>query len=111
MKPSRGEVWLVNLNPVKGHEQAGRPALVISVDIFNQGPAELTIVLPITAQDKHIPLHVPLEPPEGGLQKTSYVKCEDIRSISTERLVARLGTVTPAKLTLIEDRIRILLGL
>lgn len=112
MRPSRGEVWLVDLNPVKGHEQAGRrPALVISVDIFNQGAAELAVVLPITAQNKHIPLHVPLEPPEGGLQKTSYVKCEDIRSISTGRLVARLGTVTSAKLTLIEDRIRILLGL
>ena len=74
MRPSRGEVWLVDLNPVKGHEQAGRrPALVISVDIFNQGAAELAVVLPITAQNKHIPLHVPLEPPEGGLQKPAML--------------------------------------
>jgi mRNA interferase MazF len=112
MKPSRGEIWLVDLNPVKGHEQAGRrPALVISVDIFNQGAAELTVVLPITTQNKHIPLHVPLVPPEGGLQKTSYIKCEDIRSISTDRLVSKLGTVPLTKLSLAEDRIKILLGL
>jgi mRNA interferase MazF len=112
MKPLRGEVWLVDLNPVKGHEQAGRrPALVISVDLFNQGGAELVVVLPITAQEKHIPLHVSLEPPEGGLEKASYIKCEDIRSISTGRLVAKLGAVTPKKLALVEDRIKILLGL
>ncbi len=112
MKPSRGEIWLVDLNPVKGHEEAGRrPALVLSVDIFNQGAAELAVVLPITSQNKHIPLHVPLEPPEGGLQKTSYIKCEDIRSISTERLVTRTGIVPSTTMALIEDRIRILLGL
>jgi len=37
---SRGEIWFVNLNPARGHEQAGiRPALIVSVNIFNQGPA------------------------------------------------------------------------
>ena len=44
--PARGEVWLLNLSPTKGHEQEGqRPALVISVDAFNQGPADLIVVL------------------------------------------------------------------
>src|SRR5438128_11466126 len=48
--PIRGEVWLIDLNPVRGHEQAGRrPALVVSDDLFNQGPAGLVIVLPITS--------------------------------------------------------------
>ncbi|MDX2212140.1 MAG: type II toxin-antitoxin system PemK/MazF family toxin [Oculatellaceae cyanobacterium bins.114] len=41
----RGQVWLADLNPVKGHEQAGkRPCLIISVDLFNQGPAGLVVV-------------------------------------------------------------------
>ena len=45
----RGEVWDMNLDPVIGHEQAGaRPALVVSVDLFNEGPAELIVVAPIT---------------------------------------------------------------
>jgi len=43
-KPARGEIWLVDLNPTRGHEQAGkRPALVVSVDLFNFGPAELVV--------------------------------------------------------------------
>ncbi|AEG15176.1 transcriptional modulator of MazE/toxin, MazF [Desulfofundulus kuznetsovii DSM 6115] len=110
--PLRGEVWLVDLNPVRGHEQAGRrPALVVSVDMFNSGPAELVVVLPITTKDKGIPLHVRIDPPEGGVKETSFVKCEDIRSVSTERLTARLGRVSRDVMALVEDRIRILLGL
>ena len=52
-QPNRGDVWIVDLDPTKGHEQAGkRPCLVISVDIFNQGPADLVMVLPITTKAK-----------------------------------------------------------
>lgn len=110
--PLRGEVWLVDLNPVRGHEQAGkRPALVISVDAFNTGPAGLAIVLPMTSREKGIPLHVRVDPPEGGVKATSFVKCEDIRSVSTERLIAKLGRVSAETMALVEDRVRILLGL
>jgi len=108
----RGEVWLIDLNPVRGHEQAGkRPALVISVDLFNSGPAGFVVVLPITTKDKKIPLHVRLEPPEGGLNEISFVKCEDVRSVSTERLTVCLGQVSQSVLALVEDRVKILLGL
>ncbi len=42
---SRGEVWLVDLNPLRGREQAGkRPGLVVSVNSFNQGAANLVVV-------------------------------------------------------------------
>jgi mRNA interferase MazF len=105
-------VWLVDLNPVRGHEQAGkRPGLVISVDIFNQGAAGLAVVLPITSKDKGIPFHVEVNPPEGGLKTTSFVKCEDVRSVSTERFEKRLGTVSLNTLAAVEDRLKVLLGL
>ena len=111
-KPSRGEVWFLNLDPTQGREQAGRrPALVISVDPFNHGPADLVVVLPITSKAKGIPFHVTLAPPEGGVQQTSYIKCEDVRSVSRSRLRERWGTVTPQTLADIEDRLRILMGL
>ena len=111
-RASRGEIWLVGLDPTKGREQAGmRPALVISVDIFNHGAAELVVAIPITSKAKGIPLHIKVDPPEGGLSMTSYVKCEDVRSISTSRLVKKLGTVTPSTIDAVEDRLRILLGL
>ena len=109
---SRGEVWMVGLDPTKGREQAGmRPALVISVDIFNHGPADLVVVIPITSKAKGIPLHVEITPAEGGLTTTSFVKCEDVRSISTSRLVRRLGKLSDRTTDAVEDRLRILLGL
>ena len=111
-RASRGDIWLVGLDPTKGREQAGmRPALVISVDIFNHGAAELVVAIPITSKDKGIPLHIKVDPHEGGLSMTSYVKCEDVRSISTSRLIKRLGKVTASTIDDVEDRLRILLGL
>jgi mRNA interferase MazF len=110
--PSRGEIWLVDLNPVRGHEQAGiRPGLVISVDAFNHGPAGLVVMIPVTTREKGIPLHVGIKPPQGGLEHPSFIKCEDVRSVAKERLVRRLGRVTQETLAEVEDRLKILLGL
>lgn len=112
MKPHRGEIWLADLEPVRGHEQGGRrPVLVVSVDLFNQGPAGLCIVLPITSRDRGIPSHVPMHPPEGGLTTRSVIQCEAIRSISSDRLVKRWGVVSPARMGQVEDWLRPLLGL
>ena len=108
----RGEIWGVDLSPTRGREQSGvRPALVISVDVFNRGPAELVIVLPITSRPKGVPLHVRVDPPEGGLTAASYVKTEDVRSISKLRLSRRWGAVSAATLAEVEDRLRVVLGL
>lgn len=110
--PRRGEVWLVNLDPIEGHEQGGRrPGLVLSVDLFNSGPAELVVLLPISSKAKGIPFHVVIDPPEGGLKQRSYIKCEDIRSVSRGRLTRRYGHVSAQTLAQIEDRVQTLLGL
>jgi mRNA interferase MazF len=46
--PCRGEVWLADLGTGRGREQSGqRPALVLSIDRFNAGPAELLMVVPL----------------------------------------------------------------
>jgi mRNA interferase MazF len=110
--PSRGEVWLVELSPTRRHEQAGRrPALVVSVDLFNEGPAGLVVVLPITSKGKGVSFHVRMEPPEAGLRQVSFVKCEDVRSVSRERLIELYGIASSETLGAVEDRLRILLGL
>lgn len=110
--PARGEVWAANLNPTRGHEQAShRPVLVISEDLFNQGPAGLVAVLPFTSTDRGIPMHVPLDPPEGGLKNRSVVLCDSVRSIAKERLTRHWGRVSSATLAAVEDRLRILMGL
>ena len=110
--PLRGEIWMLNLDPTRGHEQAGtRPALILSVDVFNAGPADLAIVLPITSRSKGVRSHVTIQPPEGGLSVVSYIKCEDIRSVSRVRLLKRLGNVAPKTMADVEDKLRILLQL
>ena len=107
---SRGEIWLTDLNPVRGHEQAGkRPVLVVSADAFNHGPANLVVVVPLTTRDRGIPLRVPIEPPDGGVRDRSFAMCEAVRSVSTERLVRRFGAVGGSTLAAVEDRLRILL--
>ena len=83
----------------------------MKTDVFNHGPAELVLLLPITTKDKRIPLHVPVSPAESGLRERSFVKCEDLRSVSRDRLTRRLGAVGPDTLAEVEDRLRILLEL
>jgi mRNA interferase MazF len=111
-EPSRGEIWLVNLDPTKGREQAGsRPALIVSVDRFNHGAADLVIACPITSKAKGITTHVQVDPPEGGLSLRSFIKCEDVRSISKARLLNRFGVVSANIMSEVEDRLAILLGI
>ena len=111
--PSRGEIWLVNLNPTRGHEQAGtRPAVVVSTDMFNHGPANLVIVMPLTTRARGIPFHVEVKPPEGGVRERSFIKCEDIRSVSRERIIGTpWGILSDRTLSAVAGILRILLEL
>lgn len=110
MKINKGEVWLIDLNPVIGHEQSGtRPALVVSDNLFNHSLAEMVIIVPITSKYKGIPTHVELE--SDFLNIKSYIKTEDIRSVSINRLIKKLGAVDEQILYLVEERLKLLLGI
>ena len=111
-EPLRGEVWDLHFDPTTGHEQAGtRPALILSEDIFNEGPADMVVVAPITRTQRKIRWHVPVAPPEGGLGSEKFIQCENVRSVSKQRLKRRRGRVSPPVMQQVEDRLRILLGL
>ena len=109
--PFRGEIWNADLAPTRGREQAGkRPVLVVSTDRFNEGSAELVVVLPITSKAKGIPWHVALAPGGStGLRTNSFAMVEAIRCLSRERLSKRLGDIPAAVLNEVETRLRILL--
>ncbi len=103
---------MVDLSPSRGREQSGlRPALVLSVDKFNHGPADLVIVVPITKTKRGIPTHVLVPAGEAGLTFDSYIKCEDLRSVSKDRLVRHMGDVTYPRIERVQQYVRLLLGL
>ena len=110
--PARGDVWHIDPELVRGHEQGRpRPAVVVSADEFNMGPSTLVIVCLMTTSDRRIPSHVRIDPPEGGLREASFVLCEQVRTISTKRLISRFGALTPRSMAAIDERLRILLDL
>ncbi|MFW5867435.1 MAG: type II toxin-antitoxin system PemK/MazF family toxin [Armatimonadota bacterium] len=112
MAPERGEVWYADLDPARGHEQAGhRPVLVVSATVFNEGPAGLVVVLPMTTRDRGIPMQVSVDPGEGGVSRRSLIKCEDIRSVDRRRLTKRLGSVSEATMAMVQANLRTLLEL
>jgi len=109
--PKRGEVWLVNWNPARGSEQAGRrPALVIQNDIGNE-KAPTTIVAAISSSVKLYPMNVQINPPEGGLDHPSIIKTSQILTISKERLEKRLGRITGGSLKEVDIAIKLSLAL
>jgi mRNA interferase MazF len=72
----------------------------------------MTIVLPITKTIRDIPFHVRVTPLESGLDFESSILCEQMRAISKERLIRRIGQrMTPKTMMAIEDKLKILLNL
>ena len=110
--PHRGEIWLADFQPPRGPEPAAGPVLIISTTTFNSGPADLVLVLPLTNTDRRIPLHVPINPPEGGVSARSYILCDALRYIAKDYLGPRtLGSVSAATLRKVADNLRILMEL
>ena len=89
------DLWLVDFgDPYPGEPAALRPALVLGPpDTF--GPDfPFVIVVPLTTTWRGLSLHIEIEPgTETGLDETSYVQCELIRSVNRRRLVHHLGQV------------------
>jgi mRNA interferase MazF len=103
---------LVDFGEPVGREQGGiRPAVVVSTDALNEGPAGVLLVVPVTSARRDLPSHVEIEAGESGLDDPSYAKCEDVKSVSERRLVDRLGVVGPEPLFDIERILRYLLEL
>ncbi len=110
--PKRGDIWWVNLEPVKGHEQGGkRPCLIVSVNEFNRIPHGLVWALPITSniRFKHA-FTIAAQRGDGGLKLDSMVLCHQLRTISTDRLILRAGTLPIALFTEVQKRLALVLG-
>ena len=109
--PRRGEIWMVNFNPGRGSEQRGlRPALVIQNDIGNE-VSPVTIVAAISSSIKLYPINVKIKSSEGGLDRDSVVKLNQIITIDKSRLVKKLGTLDSSKMRAVNAALLLSLGL
>ena len=92
----RGEVVWADLNPVRGHGQAGqRPVVVLSHDVFNERSGTV-IAMAITSQEQRAAYPLTLElPADVGLGKRAWVKISQVRTLSTERLGRKVARLSP----------------
>jgi mRNA interferase MazF len=87
----RGDIRWADLNPVRGHEQAGhRPVLVLSHDVFNDRSGTV-IAVAMTSQEPRAGFPLTLESAATGLTKKSWVKISQVRTLSTDRIGKRIG--------------------
>jgi mRNA interferase MazF len=66
---------------------------VVSADLLNKSSAGVVIVVPTTRTRRSLPSHVEVDSRSSGLEDVSHAKCEDVKSVSEQRLVGRLGVV------------------
>ena len=110
----QSEIWLIDLEPTKGAEiQKKRPAVIVNNNSLGKLP--LKIIVPITDwKDRYeiAPWMVRIEPNNySGLQKTSAADCFQIRSLSQERLIKKIGNIDSSTLSEIKEAIRKVLNL
>ena len=108
----RGEIYDVDLGHPIGREPAfTRPAIVVSADVLNNGAGNLVVIVPVGSTSYGLRSHVEIEQGESGLDHPSYARCDQIRVISTERIVARRGMAAVDEVHAIDQALRFILDL
>ncbi|MEO5896608.1 MAG: type II toxin-antitoxin system PemK/MazF family toxin [Vicinamibacterales bacterium] len=106
----RGDVRWADLNPVRGHEQAGqRPVLVLSHDVFNDRSGTV-IAVAMTSQEPRPGFPLTLESTAAGLKKRFWIKISQIRTLSVDRIGTRLGRASEEELARVLDGLNEILG-
>lgn len=113
MNTERGEIWLANLNPTQGSEQAGiRPVLIFQEDAISRFTTTvLSIPLTTNLRRAALPSCVLLNKGEGGLANDSVALCHQLRALDKTRLQRKLGKVNRKTLGLIEGRMLFTMGI
>jgi mRNA interferase MazF len=113
----RGEIRLVDLDPVRGSEAGKRrPAVIVSNDGANLTAQRLgrgvVTVVPVTTNIANVyPFQVLLAATDTGLAHDSKAQAEQVRSVDVERVGARVGALTHDQLVDLEEALRLHLAL
>jgi len=110
----KGEIWRINLDPTIGAEiKKTRPAIIVSQDAI--GVLPLRVIVPLTEWKDRFsvaPWMIRINPTqENGLSKPSAADTFQIRSVSQDRLVERIGAISEAQLKQVLEGIGIVIGL
>jgi mRNA interferase MazF len=109
----RGEIWLADLNPTRGSEQAGvRPVLIFQNDRINTFTSTV-LAIPFTTNLRRaaLPSCVRVEVGEGGLASDSVALCHQLRVLDTARLIRRLGSVNQQTMLVVERSVLFTVGI
>lgn len=109
----RGDIFLTNLEPVKGSEQGGiRPVLIIQNDISNRH-SPVTIIAAITSKifDKEFPTNVLVYKEDTRLDKDSTILLNQIRTIANSRLTKKIGSLDSFMMNKVDKALKISLSL
>jgi mRNA interferase MazF len=113
MTVTRGEVWLANLNPIRGSEQAGmRPVLIFKNDAINRFPTTV-LAIPFTTNLRRaaLPSCVQVVQGEAGLESDSVVLCHQLRALDKSRLQRKLGAISHATMIAVERCVLFTIGI
>jgi len=113
MTITRGEVWLANLNPTRGSEQAGmRPVLIFQNDAINRFTTTV-LAIPFTTNFRRaaLPSCVQVVQGEGGLESDSVALCHQLRALDKSRLQRKLGAVGHETMAAVERCVMFTMGI
>ena len=109
----RGEIWLADLNPIRGSEQAGvRPVLIFQNDTISRFTTTV-LAIPFTTNLRRtsLPSCVRISKDDGGLTNDSVALCHQLRALDQMRLQRKLGTVRQDTLSTIENCVLSTMGI
>ena len=109
----RGEIWISDLNPTRGSEQAGmRPVIIFQNDLVSKFTTTvMAIPLSTNLRRASLPSCVKISKGEGGLTSDSVALCHQMRVLDKKRLRRRLGVITKEPIMAIENCIFFTLGI
>ncbi|MEK6933728.1 MAG: type II toxin-antitoxin system PemK/MazF family toxin [Nanoarchaeota archaeon] len=109
----RGDIFLANLEPIRGSEQGGiRPVLIIQNDISNKH-SPVTIIAAITSRifDKEFPTNVFVSKEDSKLDKDSTILLNQVRTIDNSRLIKRIGSLDNFIIKQVDKSLKVSLSL
>lgn len=113
----RGQICLVDLDPVRGSEaNKRRPAVIVSNDAANSAAERLgrgvVTVVPVTSSLERVyPFQVVLPAASTGLERDSKAQAEQVRAVDVRRIGAALGIVPASLMSQLDEALRLHLAL